>query len=314
VTGQAKLVLDGTWLTFVSAGTPPTSISGDTLIWNFTAVNNMGYFNPGPVIVYTALNAPLGDSICVTLLVEPTAGDINPANNSETVCRPITNAYDPNEKHVSPSGDVVSGSWLSYTVFFQNTGNDTAYNIFVMDTIDANLDMSTFQPIGASHSYYTYIQDGNVVKFDFPNIMLVDSNANEPMSHGWVSYRIKTNTSLSNGTIINNTAHIYFDFNPAIVTNTTVTVIDNTVSVEDIDEQSSVFVSPNPAASQLSISVNLPSVNGEIGIYDVLGKEIGKWQMANSKRIVDVSGLPAGIYFVKLKTELGTAAAKFVKE
>jgi uncharacterized repeat protein (TIGR01451 family) len=315
VNGQAKLILDGTWLTFVSSATPPTTISGDTLIWDFTAVSNQGYFDPGPVTVYTSSSAPLGDSICVTLLAEPVSGDTDPANNSATVCRPITNAMDPNEKQVSPDGDIVSGSWLSYTIFFQNTGNDTAYNVFILDTMDANLDMSTFQPTAASHSYYTYIQDGNAVKFDFPNIMLVDSNANEPLSHGWVSYRIKSNTGLPEGTLLNNTAYIYFDFNEAVVTNTTVTVIDNSVAVAEINTAAGLFISPNPATDQLSLS-SQQSVMVSVELFDVLGEQVYHHQQTSNSRqqTIDVSNLAPGIYMVRVKTDAGIKAAKFVKE
>ncbi|HLG35114.1 MAG TPA: T9SS type A sorting domain-containing protein, partial [Bacteroidia bacterium] len=254
--------------------------------------------------------------ICITLLAEPTTGDINPANNIETICRPISNSCDPNEKHVSPNGDVISGSWLTYTIFFQNTGNDTAYSVFILDTMDANLDMNTFQPIAASHSYYTYIQDGNAVKFDFPNIMLVDSNANEPLSHGWVSYRIKSNTGLSNGTNLNNTAYIYFDFNSAVITNTTVTVIDNGVSVGEINSATGTMIlSPNPASAQLIIDNGQLKINA-IEIYDMLGQRVYMSQQAtNSKcQTVDVSGLSPGIYFVKVKGEKSEQVMKFVKQ
>ena len=317
--GQAKLILDGTWLSFVSAAIPPTSISGDTLIWNFTSVSNLSSFYPGPVTVFTSVSAPLGDSICVTLLAEPVAGDINPANNTATVCRPITNAQDPNEKHVSPNGDIVSGSWLTYTIFFQNTGNDTAYNVFILDTIDANLDINTFQPIAASHSYYTYIQDGNAVKFDFPGIMLVDSNMNEPLSHGWISYRIKSNTGLTNGTQLNNTAYIYFDFNSAVITNTTVTVINSAVGVLEInDETGSLILSPNPAANQLSVTGYPLSGKGEIEIYDMLGQKLYCEYLltpnSGLRTNIDVSNLNPGIYFVRLKTGNGISAVKFVKQ
>jgi uncharacterized repeat protein (TIGR01451 family) len=312
--GQAKLILDGTWLTFVSAAITPDAIIGDTLIWNFTGLTNMGYFNPGPVVVYTSPSAPLGDSICVTLIAEPITGDVNPANNSITVCRPITNAYDPNEKQVNPAGDVASGSWLTYTVFFQNTGNDTAYSIFVLDTIDANLDMNTFQPIAASHAWYTYIMDGNAVKFDFPNIMLLDSNTSEPLSHGWVSYRIKTNTGLSNGTLINNTAHIYFDFNPAIVTNTTVTQIDNTVSVgEIISGENGISLSPNPASNLVTVSTAEFEI-ASVEVFDVLGNKIGSGLPADEKYVMDVSGFAQGIYFVKVKSGKAESVIKFVKQ
>ena len=57
--------------------------------------------------------------------------------------------------------------------------------------------------------------------FNFPNILLPDLNTNEVASHGFVKYEIYPKDGLDENTIIENTANIFFDFNPAIVTNTT---------------------------------------------------------------------------------------------
>ena len=34
---------------------------------------------------------------------------------------------------------------LQYLIRFQNSGNDTAFTVFIRDTIDASLDLSTFE-------------------------------------------------------------------------------------------------------------------------------------------------------------------------
>jgi hypothetical protein len=51
--------------------------------------------------------------------------------------------------------------------------------------------------------------------------MLPDSTTDEPGSQGYVIYRIKPLPTLAFGDVIENTASIYFDENPPIVTNTT---------------------------------------------------------------------------------------------
>jgi uncharacterized repeat protein (TIGR01451 family) len=323
VSGQAKLILDNPLITYTGAWQTPDASSGDTLIWNFSNLTSQNWFPIGWVSVLTSVTAPLGDSICVTLIVEPSTGDINPANNIATSCRLISNSIDPNEKDVNPHGDVVSGSWLTYTVFFQNTGNDTAYRIFILDTIDAQLDMNTFQPIASSHSWYTYIENGNVVKFDFPDIMLPDSGTNEPLSHGWITYRIKSLSGLPDGTLLDNTAYIYFDFNSAVVTNTTSTAINSTVSVSEINSGTSELeIYPNPAGNKLAIS------NGQwaIEVYDVLGEKVNVSVVSRQSSVaqqlstdnylltIDISKLTPGIYFVKVKGEKEERVAKFVKE
>tara|TARA_B100000809_G_C14930349_1_gene456678 strand:+ start:8 stop:652 length:645 start_codon:yes stop_codon:yes gene_type:complete len=56
--------------------------------------------------------------------------------------------------------------------------------------------------------------------------MLPDSNSNELLSHGYVKYYIETVNGLLPNDSINNTAFIYFDYNEAVVTNTTHNIID----------------------------------------------------------------------------------------
>ncbi|HLG33687.1 MAG TPA: T9SS type A sorting domain-containing protein, partial [Bacteroidia bacterium] len=224
----------------------------------------------------------------------------------------------PNEKHVNPSGSIPSGSWLTYTVNFQNTGNDTAYNVFILDTLDSNFDMNTFLPLAASHPYQTYMQSGNIVKFAFDNIMLPDSNINEPLSRGWITYRIKSLNGLPFGTLLNNTAYIYFDFNSAVVTNTTSTMIDDIVSTDEINSAlSSVQIHPNPAGTQLAISSKQFAIN-TIEIYDVLGQKVFNFELrtlnSGQQTTFDISKLNPGIYFVSVGTDEGKIISKLIKQ
>ena len=318
VSGQAKLILDNPLISFISSVVPPDAINGDTLIWNFSNLSNQAYINLGPVYVLTSLSAPLGDSICVTLLLEPVAGDVNPSNNTVISCNVISNAVDPNEKDVNPHGNIMSGDWLTYTIFFQNTGTDTAYHVFILDTIEADLDMNTFQPIAASHNYNTYVDD-NTVKFDFPNIMLVDSNMNEPLSHGWVSYRIKSLTGLSNGTSIENTAGIYFDFNAAVITNTTVNVIDDGSFVPQISvTEFSLGVYPNPFTSDATLTIAANKVGSVvITISDVMGREIMQRQVQVIQGIseykIRTNDLSRGVYFLNARSGRINQSLKIIK-
>jgi len=115
---------------------------------------------------------------------------------------------------------------LEYTIRFQNTGNDTAFNVVLRDTLDKKLDWTTFRPVVSSHPYETLLnsKDG-AVEFSFRDILLPDSTTNEPLSHGFITYKITPQQGLPEHTFIENTASIYFDFNPPIVTNTTQNVL-----------------------------------------------------------------------------------------
>ncbi|MFN0030548.1 MAG: FG-GAP-like repeat-containing protein [Flavobacteriales bacterium] len=139
-------------------------------------------------------------------------------------------AYDPNDKQVSPQGFspsayVLNETQLEYTIRFQNTGNATAQDVIIQDQLSTNLDFATLQVSGTSHPMVLQLADDGLVHFHFQNIMLPDSGADYLGSMGYVKYRIDMQPELQPGTTIQNTAHIFFDTNPAITTNTTLSTI-----------------------------------------------------------------------------------------
>ena len=143
----------------------------------------------------------------------------------------ITCAYDPNDKQVFPLGYteehwVLQETEQEFLVRFQNTGNAPAQNVVIRDTLDTNFDLETFKLIANSHSVMTTLDpNSREIVFFFEGIMLPDSVNNEPDSHGLVSYKITPLAGLTEGTVLENTAYIYFDNNDPIVTNTTWTTI-----------------------------------------------------------------------------------------
>jgi uncharacterized repeat protein (TIGR01451 family) len=166
----------------------------------------------------------LGTNLTSTGLIEPTAGDAQPADNFDSETQVVRGSFDPNDISVTPSGNIRVTDTLEYFIRFQNTGTDTAFNISVTDTLDTDLDFSTFSPGASSHAY-TYNFVSSALVFNFANINLLDSNANEPASHGFVKFRIRPKSNLNPGTVIVNRAAIYFDFNPPVITNTVTNTI-----------------------------------------------------------------------------------------
>jgi hypothetical protein len=149
-----------------------------------------------------------------------------------TECLPIIDSFDPNDKLVSPQGVTAehytpTGVDLQYKIRFQNTGTDVAYKVVVVDTISENLDISTLKIGAISHPYKLSVSGKGrpVLTFTFENIMLPDSNRNEPQSHGYISLNIKPKKELAEKTVIENFADIFFDYNEPVRTNTTVNTI-----------------------------------------------------------------------------------------
>lgn len=139
----------------------------------------------------------------------------------------VTCAYDPNDKSAVPEGYgearfILADTEIEYRIRFQNTGNAYATNVVIEDQIDnEHLDLTTLELLGASHSYSTIIESNGRVRFVFANIHLPDSVHDEPNSHGFVAYKIRPRANIAPSSVITNTAAIYFDENPPIITNTT---------------------------------------------------------------------------------------------
>lgn len=280
----------------VSGNTVTLPINNPDLYWSFCI----------PVAVSTT--AQIGDSVCVDMTITPTVGDANPANNTGTFCFPVRNSYDPNDKSVSPAGVgsqgyILPDTKLTYTIRFQNTGTADAINIFILDSLDANLDPTSVELIGTSHDVTWTILTGNILRFNFDNINLADSNTSEAASHGYVTYRINMNTNVAQLGTINNTAGIYFDFNPPIITNTTLNTVDRFLSVSSIQKNSSlVNVYPNPSNDKCFLSFK-DAQKRTLTVNDVLGKEVYKNSILSDSYILNTSKFAEGVYTVRLSDD-----------
>jgi uncharacterized repeat protein (TIGR01451 family) len=217
-------------LEFVSAVPAITSSNGDTLKWDYT---NLDPAATGLISLKVRLAPPPavnnGDSVFSTAIITPVAGDLTPADDTATVRQIVQGSYDPNDKAENAGlislSQIAAGDYINYVIRFQNTGTDLAFNITVRDTLDTKLDWSSFEMVGSSHPYLLEINDDNRLAWTFNNILLPDSNVNEPGSHGYIAYRIKPKSTLNNGDVMRNKASIYFDFNLPVVTNETVTTV-----------------------------------------------------------------------------------------
>ncbi len=327
IPGQVKMILEPciqystsgfSWFTNPPDAVIPAS-TGDTLVWYVSDINNIGSFSywDYAVNVTTCTSAQVGDTVCITMMVLPTAGDADLSNNTYTRCFAIGVSYDPNYKEVEPKGAGVQGFIppatpnLTYTINFQNTGTAVARNIYVLDSIDADLNINSIEILSASHGIQVYRLPNNTLKFMFANIMLPDSTSDKYHSHGYLTFRIKPNTGLAAGTQIKNTGNIYFDYNEPVATNTVLNTIAISSGINEIKSFGVLKVAPNPAKDKLVVSI---SSNGSssIIITDVLGKIVWLINTTDLQTQINVSDLQDGIYFIKLSQGNATYVEKII--
>ncbi len=313
--GSIDLIFDNHY-TYSSTGTPYTSMTNDTIVWNFTNLLPQTY-NTIQVGLQLPSTVSLGTLLTSKVKIYPVVGDTIPTDNADSLLATVVGGYDPNEKLVEPAEpltttEVANAAPLTYTIRFQNTGTASAVNISVVDTLDQNLNISSFEMIAASHPYTLQISGAGILKWNFTNIMLPDSNTNEPASHGFIKYSVRPKTTLTNTDTIKNRADIYFDFNTPVVTNTVSSYLEETVSTgEEMQNNNLVKVYPNPTDNNLTLETPALST---IEIFDIEGQLIKTIATSGAKTNVDVSVLPCGVYVVEVRTEKGIAVKKFIKE
>ncbi len=298
-----------TVLQFVSCSYPHSYLGNGVYTVQLPAINKYTglyiYFNfavpPNPALI--------GNTLFATATVTNPVTEPYLANNTTAHTQLIVGAVDPNAKAVWPARDVNNtfltdvDSVLTYTIFFQNTGTASAINIVVTDTLSSLLDLSTLQIQGASHPMTWSLEGAGVLKFTFNNIMLPDSNANEPLSHGYVTYTVRPLNNLMLQTVIPNTANIYFDFNPPVITNTITSLIDISVNVKDAISNSCVSLVPNPATDFVTVFIkNADAANSySLRITNMQGQQVMYLQHVFNKQKILLNALPSGCYFYSLQ-------------
>lgn len=140
--------------------------------------------------------------------------------------------------------------------------------------------------------------------------MLPDSNVNESASHGFVEFKISPKENTPLGTLLRNTAAIYFDFNDPIFTNETLHKIEEnfiTVSTQrPIKENYSLLVRPNPLQEFAFFEMKKEIKNGLFELYDVSGRLVWQQKFSGAQLELKRNDLTSGIYFYKI-SENGNA-------
>ena len=295
------------------------SVSGTTAITNGFTYN---YINLLPLenrYIYVTMLVPtiptvaLGQQLINTVSITPI--DTTPLNNTATITQTIVGSYDPNDKQENHGGKIVhstftANDYLTYTIQFENTGTANAINIKVDDVLNTKLDETSIRMIDASYPYILQ-RTGNNLSWKFNGVNLPPSNGSATVGHGAITFQIKPKSGYAIGDIIPNTANIYFDFNPAIVTNTCTTEFVATLSNNNFAFNNFTYY-PNPVKNTLSIT-NSFSIDS-VEISSLLGQKMMSKVVNSLQAEIDLSSLSTGVYFVKATSDGQEKTIKIVKE
>ncbi|WP_299248662.1 two-component regulator propeller domain-containing protein [uncultured Cytophaga sp.] len=217
----------------------------------------------------------------------------------DTLRQILTNSFDPNDKQVREGfgneNYVLMGTQLKYTIRFQNTGTDTAYNVVIKDMIDANLDLTSLSIVGSSHACKLKVYGKNMVSFIFENINLPHQTMNDSASNGFVSFVINPLSSeIEEKETVSNSAEIYFDFNPPIYTNKVSNVYVTSypsivvTSTKDkmLNEIHNIVIYPNPTQNNFTIHYT-GNADVSIVLIDVMGSIILQKEMTTPTETIN---------------------------
>ena len=297
-----------------AAGALTPTVNGQVLTYNVSDFGSINSFTSFNFIAHLDSLAPFNAPVCFQVIAN---SPNDPVHSDDTLnfCTNVHSGYDPNFKDVYPNTISQSGSWLTYTIGFQNTGNDTTLNVVVMDTFSSALDPTTFKFLASSFPCNILIQ-GNVAAFTFHHIYLVDSATNEPMSHGWVQFDIKTLSGIPIGNSVSNTASIYFDGNAPVQTNAAIATATNGIKKINYGDFS-LSIIPNPADDFAEIVYKLPfEKDGVLKLLNALGQciQTESLMQGSTHSDLDVTKLPAGIYLIQIMVNGYSEMKKMIVE
>lgn len=302
--GLVHLQIDDS-LYYVTADIVPDSIVGQHLYWHYDAL----FFGENNMIT-VQLGTPDGidDLVSSTLEVTIDSAGVDVFFDSVDREQLITCAYDPNDKTPNPLGEGDLGyispetEYIEYVIRFQNTGTDTAQNVIIKDQLDEHLQWLSLTVLSYSHEMRMEMNIDGEVQFIFEDIMLPDSNVNMMASQGYVKYRIDLFPDLPLETSIFNTAEIYFDLNPAVITNTTInTLFLDGSTIEEYTKNINLLVYPNPFSDSFKLYFGDHVENFSLKIIDLMGNQVYANDNINGAHVEVYPGrLAQGMYLLIL--------------
>lgn len=313
--GNVTFIFDETVQNFIDASVTPTSISGNTITWDFT---NMLPFETRFINIELNHLAPpineVGDRRIFEALVED-EGDESPIDNRSILDQILIGSFDPNDIRVAQGDEIFeteTENYLDYIVRFQNTGTADAIKVRVDHILSDQLDWATLRPLSSSHTYRTQIVDGNQVSFFFDNINLPAQQDDAEGSQGFIAFQVRPKETFSLGDSTAARASIFFDFNEPIVTNeVTTTVVEEPLNISENILETLVDVWPNPASDYIAITTSNVIEIEKITIHSFTGQNV---LSTITNEYIDIKDLATGIYFITINTNMGILNKKIIKQ
>lgn len=242
---------------------PGVSVQGEEITW---PISNMTALSSGQLWADFIMPdfQSAGDTLHFTTSLTIYNGS-DTVTVQDTLLFLLTCAYDPNDKMITNIDPFLVGDQyyttevpdrVEYLVRFQNTGNDTAANVLILDNLSSYFDFSTFQFMSASHPGRINLDANGLLRAEFPDIALPDSSTNFIGSMGYVKFAISLKPNPPRSKPIPNRARIFFDQNPPVGTNIArLNIVDCSYFVRDVQLENA----SDPACVGTTFTATVPN-------------------------------------------------------
>jgi uncharacterized repeat protein (TIGR01451 family) len=302
--GYVEFVID-TACSFVSSSPPPDSVSNNAFYWFF---NGLAPFSGASIHINVQTPNLPGYLVYNTASIHYHDGSQFVLSDFSHTDEPILCAYDPNDKSVSPQGVTplhltLLTDTLNYTIRFENLGNDTAFFVKVIDTLDQHLDPLSVQFVSASHPCQWTNHNG-VLLFDFPTCNLPPSSLNPAAANGYVHFRARPYTSTASNTVVKNKAHILFNFNESIATNEVFnTLVDSILSQHSLAPPTAekLRIRPNPFSDETLVTwPNPQNQPHRVTVMNLYGQKLLDFETPGNAVVLNGQSLGAGLFIIQV--------------
>jgi len=176
------------------------------------------------------------------------------------------------------------------------------------------LDFTSFREMTSSFPYDLQISQTEtgqtVLQYTFDGINLLPKSWDEAASQGFLKYKIAQQPDLEIGTVIQNRAGIYFDFNEPIITNYAwhrigENFIDIINDVSDINGSlTAMSIAPNPVCQTALVSIpSLEAEDATLQLFNVDGRLLQTQLVQQGQATINAALLNSGIYFLQVIKE-----------
>ncbi|WP_298516933.1 T9SS type A sorting domain-containing protein [uncultured Kordia sp.] len=259
-------------------------------------------------------SVPLGELVTNTATYTTDMNDIVLTNNMSSLTETVVGSWDPNDIIESRGPEIIhpdftSEDYLYYTIRFQNLGTAEAINVRIEETLNTQVDETTFQMIASSHAYQVRRTNDELI-WNFDDINLPAEMFDAEGSNGFVHFKIKPKAGYAIGDIIPAQAGIYFDFNAPVITNNFLTEFIEPLSVNELLE-TQIKIYPNPVTDILYIKLDQSEVMN-LQLVDIHGKQTLNKSTEGEQIELNISSLKSGIYFLKLNSDTTQFTKKII--